>query len=303
MQRILLVYNPRSSQYVHVKEDIFPNLSKLKGYQVGKFLVKKASLEENIAALAKIIKNGDLIISAGGDATSAVAANAVLKSNKNATYAALPYGNFNDLARTLGTTTFNDIIENYQNPADFYPLAVYVDGKFWRYAFCYATIGMTAEAITIFDHPEIRAKMREGHKSSWRSYCQLISWYMKNRHKRLFLSKFTLNGVEQPPKTSDYVAMNGASMARVMKGGEDYMSPTTFKHETGRTVKFWCLFKIMWRSITSRVPGSDTTGDLLEFLEPSTVMIQAEGEGATFNHAHKIEIKKGQKCLKIVKKH
>ena len=103
------------------------------------------------------------------------------------------------------------------------------------------------------------------------------------------------------PKTSDYAAVNGRSMARVMKGGEDYLNPKTFRSETDRLTSFWRLFKLMVKSILVRIPGDETAGDTLEFLKPSTVELQAEGESKIFNNINKIEIRKAKKCLKVVK--
>ncbi len=78
MQRLIIVYNPHSSQYIHVKEELFPHLTEIKKCMVGKFAIKKAPFEENLKALKNFLKNGDIVIAAGGDATAAVSANAIL---------------------------------------------------------------------------------------------------------------------------------------------------------------------------------------------------------------------------------
>ena len=127
-----------------------------------------------------------------------------------------------------------------------------------------------------------------------------MGWYFKNRHKKVFLPKFKLNSELQHPKTSDYAAINGRSMARVMKGGEDFKDSKIFRSETDRLTNFWRLVKLMTKSIFHRIPGSDTTGDILEFLESATVELQAEGENRVFKDIRTIEIKKGKKCLKTI---
>jgi hypothetical protein len=128
----------------------------------------------------------------------------------------------------------------------------------------------------------------------------LASWYFKNRHKKQFLPDFKLNDKLQPKKTSDYAAINGKSMARVMKGGEDYKDPKIFRSETDRLTNFWRLLKLMLKSIFHRIPGSETKGDQIEFLEPATVELQAEGEYQVFQNIKTIEIRKSKKCLKII---
>ena len=321
MQRLIIVYNPNSSQYVHVSKDVLDRLTDLNGYTIGKFVIEKTSFEKNVARLIKVLKDGDLVIAAGGDATAAVSANAILNSKKDATLAVLPYGNFNDLARTLHTKTLDDVLsvqeelqetdskhdraQNHSknlNSQCLYPLEILVDGKHWRYATCYVTIGMTAESVELFDNPKIRKQMQKGHKSSWRSYIQLARWYFKNRHKKIFLPEFKLNGKLQSSKISDYAAVNGRSMCRVMKGRDEYKKPCVFRREIEQTTSFPKLFMLMARSILYRVPGIPTKGDTLEFQNPATVELQAEGEYKVFENIKKIEIKKGQVCLKVIEK-
>lgn len=299
MQRLLVIYNPTSSQYVHVKGDILARLPKLKSFIIGKFAIKKTNFEQNVKELTKILKNGDLVLAAGGDATAAIAANAIMNSGKTVNFAVLPYGNFNDLARTAGTKTFDDVFA--AKPQKFYPLSVYVNGKFWRYATCYVTIGMTAASVKLFDEPKVRAHLREGHKSSWRSYIELAKWYFKNRHKQKFLpNDFTVNGLPQIKNASDYAAVNGRSMSRVMRGGEDYKDPRIFRSEVDRLTSFPRLFALMAKSIISHVPGSPTKKDLLAFKTPAAVELQAEGESAAFQNVTTIEVRKDQKCLNLL---
>ncbi len=359
MQRLILVYNPRSSRYVDVEKEVISRLRHLGGYTIGKYEVKPTNLDDNITQLSKLLKNGDFVLSAGGDATGIIASNGILKSGKDATLAVLPYGNFNDLARTLGTMKFDDVFgEDKSSSANdqdsfieggpdydkakgssasdgrfevvrdngseiaseprndgrersgprtahpgtrrLYPLEIHVDGKFYRYATCYVTIGMTAEACELFDEPKFRKEMQKGHKSSWRSYIALVKWYFKNRHKREFIPEFKLNGKLQHRKTSDYAAVSGRSMCRVMKGGDDYLDPKKFRSMTDRLTNFWRLFKLMVAAILVRTPGTETTGDILEFTKPATVELQAEGEYQVFKNIKTIEIKKGTKCLKVI---
>ena len=298
MQRILIIYNPRSSRYADVCTEVLNKTTDLKGYLVGKYEVAPTNLDDNIAKLFKLLKDGDLVISAGGDATGIIASNAILKSNKDVTLAVLPYGNFNDLARTLGTKNLMDI--NFEQSSKLYPLEIYIDGKFFRYATCYVTIGMTAEAVQLYDSPKMRAKLKSKFGRKVSSYTDLSKWYFKNRHKHVFIPEFKLNGILQPAKTTDYAAVNGRSMARVMKGGEDFRGPTYFRHETDRLASFYRLMKLMLRSIFSRIPGSPTDSDTLEFTEPATVTLQAEGESTQFKNIKKIEIRKSPKCLKVI---
>ena len=183
---------------------------------------------------------------------------------------------------------------------DFYPLEILVNDKHFRYATCYVTIGMTAEAVKIYDQPRMRRILKKQTGRTIGSYTNLAKWYFKNRKKKRFMPEFKLNGVLQDSKTSDYAAMNGRFMARVMKGGEDYKNPRIFRSETDRLASVFRLFRLMCKSIFVRVPGSETSGDKLEFVDSGTMTIQAEGENKVFDDIEKIEIKKGEKCLKVL---
>ena len=332
MSRLLLIYNPNSSNYRRVKKDVLDRKAEIfKDYELAEYTIKKIGFENNVKNLKAEIKDGDLCFALGGDATAAITANAILESSKDATLAVLPYGNFNDLARTLGTMKLSDFVagngllrafrsaaarELAREPhgdgserrgpqgaiSALYPLEIYVDGQFWRYATCYVTIGMTAAAVELFDEPKFRKYMQKGHKSSWRSYVALAKWYFKNRHKKIFLPEFTINGKPTVKKASDYAALSGKSMCRVMKGRYDWQKPAVFRSKALKTISFPRLFMLMARSILIRTPGDDTKGDKLEFKNPATVELQAEGEYQIFENVKTIEVKKGTKCLKVIKK-
>ena len=300
MQRLIVVYNPRSSRYADVKREVLERVKELNGYMVGKYEVAATNLDDNILKLGEFLRDGDMVLSTGGDATGVICVNAIMNSGKDATLAVLPYGNFNDLARTLQTRTFDDVFLSKTSVREFYPLEISVNGKFFRYASCYVTIGMTAEAVQIYDSPKMRAKLKKRFGRQVSSYTQLAKWYFKNRKNHIFIPEFRLNGVLQSKKISDYAAVNGRSMARVMKGGEDYRDAKYFRSEVDKLTNFYRLVKLMTKSILSRVPGTATEGDLLEFTNPADVMLQAEGDSVKFEGISKIEIKKGGKCLKVV---
>ena len=300
MKRLFIVYNSRSSRYADVKAGVLDRAKDLKGYMVGKYEVEKIGVDNNATKFAKLLEDGDTVLAAGGDATAVIAVNAIMQSNKDVELVVLPYGNFNDLARTLGTKSFEDVFGERASHQKLYPLEIVVDGKLWRYATCYVTMGMTAEAVKIYDQPKMRKILKSGWGRSFGSYTNLAGWYFKHRHKKVFLPEFKLNGDLQPKGTSDYAAVNGKSMARVMRGGGDYRKTKVFRSETDRLTSFWRLFRLMFKSMFFRIPGSETEGDVLEFVEPATVELQAEGEYRVFEKIKKIEIKKAKRCLRVV---
>ena len=114
------------------------------------------------------------------------------------------------------------------------------------------------------------------------------------------MPKLILNGKEMSDIVSDYVAMNGRYMARVMKGDGEYKKPKSFRSGVFELGGFWRLFAFMCRSILTQVPGAETKGDELKFVEPANVSVQAEGEKIELKNVHRIEIRKSQKYLKAI---
>ena len=87
-----------------------------------------------------------------------------------------------------------------------------------------------------------------------------------------------------------------------MKGGDDYLKPKVFRSENCRLINFWRLSKLMMISMFKRTPGTETKEDLLEFLAPATVELQAEGEYKTFQNVKTILVKKPGQYIKVIHK-
>lgn len=106
--------------------------------------------------------------------------------------------------------------------------------------------------------------------------------------------------IKLPAGTTDYMAVNSPRVARVMRGVKCAGKPQEFRSVTARLGGFWRLAWFMLRSVLVRIPGKKTAGDVIEFAQPSTVMIHAEGEYQEMKDVKKIEVKKSKKALKVV---
>ncbi len=300
--RLIVVYNPRSSRAKVVRQEVLDPALKLKGWTVGKFEVTRAKVEENVAKLATILKDGDLLVAAGGDGTATVAANAVLRSDKKVVFAVLPYGNFNDMARMLGSKSITEVVARFERGLvrEIYPLEAVVDGKHWRYAPCYVTLGLFAESTSVFEQDKVRQKLRARKRGLFFSVWNLAKWYFGNR-KRDFLPEGRLNGRLLKTGTTDYLAVNSKSMARVMRGGKWYEDFQVFQSGTASLKSFWRLGWFMLLSIVRRVPGAETRGDVLTFERPNEIEIHAEGEYQRLKNVERIEVRKAEKSLTVIK--
>lgn len=308
-RRVILVYNPRSSKAIFVKESIMGPLREIPGIMLGKYEVKPTDVDDNAKELARILIDGDIVIAAGGDGTATIGLNGCMLSDKAVRFTSVPFGNFNDTARTL----------KHASGKELYPLEAKIDGKHYRYAACYFTIGMFAESTEIFDAEKTRKKLRKGNKGVWFSIRTLAKWYFRNKRK-IFIPAFKYsstnkiydkNGVfqvrvkilgeDETKGISDYLAVNGVSVAKMMKGGKTfYTHKSDFLSTTGKLNKFRKLVPFMIKSILFRIPASITTEDVITFPDYGKVEIQAEGEYKMLEHVGKIIISKSEKSIKIL---
>ena len=305
MKRLFIVYNPRSSHFKQVKRDIIDRLKELKGVMIGKFEVEPTNVDENAARLAKVLNDGDLVIAAGGDGTATIAMNGVMLSDaKDVKFSVIGYGNFNDVARTFGGMKLDDILHGEVRPV--YPMECKINGEHWRYGMCYFTIGMFAEACACFDAPKTRKTLRKGGRKTIYSLMTLVGWWLKNHRRQFLPESFQLGDSSEDfaeiKKMSDYMAVNGRSVAKIMKGSDWYLNKKTFLSMTGRMTKFHKLVPMMMRSLFKRIPGAESDYDCLVFPEPTEIMIQAEGEYKKIADVRTVEIAKTGKSLLVVTK-
>lgn len=301
MKKLLVIYNADSAHHAAVEAEVLAPLRKLSGWLVGRYLVKPTNYQDNVATLSRMLDDGDLVIVAGGDGTASIAINSILQSGKDVTIGVLGFGNFNDIATTFGAKTAVEIVEGFNQGSiyNIYPLEIQVDDKIWRYAPCYATIGLLAQATTVMETPQVRQKLKSGRKGTLFSLFAAVKWYL-GYHRRNYLPKGKLNGELIPPKTTDYLAVNGPHLARIMKGGNWHRDQQKFGSATARLGSFWRMVKFGLKSINSGIALQETTSDLLEFDQPSDVEIHAEGEFARLSDVQKIVVHKSAQPLKVV---
>lgn len=302
MQRIIIVYNPRSSKHARIEQEVLAPARELRGYSLGKFEVKKVPLDENAERLSKVLLDGDLVVAAGGDGTGSVALNGAELSGRDVALAVLGYGNFNDFARTLGQRKFSEIIADFESGEklrEFYPLRALVNGKHYRYAACYFTVGMFAESTEIFEGKTMRGKLKTGKKGLVYSVRQLAGWYFRNKKRAFLPGSFTLNGAEQK-KASDLLFINGKTVAKMMRGGKFWQNPREILVSSKRLTSFFKLVFFMARSVLCRVPGEIMTGEVrVEFPEETGVEIQGEGEYRKVK-LKSLTVKKAERAVKVL---
>lgn len=304
MKKILLVYNPQASNAAVVEDEVLTQTRALRGYLVGKYKVQKTDFKANVAEIVPMIGDGDLVVAVGGDGTANLALNAMAQSGMNAVFAVLGYGNFNDMAGMLGMARLDEVVERYEKGEvlKVHPLEVKVNGEVWRYALCYISAGLLAEATTLMENAKTRKKLTtKSGRVTWLAWWWAVKWYLKN-HRRRFLMQGKLNGWEFGSEMTDYLAVNGPTLARVIRGGNYWRDEKRFGSAIKGLGKFWKMVGFGLRSINRR-KGLDLTvseGDRVEFGEGAAIGLQVEGEYEKMDDVRTIEVKKTIKALKIV---
>lgn len=301
MRKLILVYNPSSAHYTKVEEEVLAPARQLRGWMVGKYAIRPTDFDDNVRNMLRLFEDGDLVVAAGGDGTASMAINAIIKSGKKVTFAALGYGNFNDIAKMLGQKELLQIMRNFEQEQvkTIFPLEVRVNGEVWRYATSYFTAGMFARSTEIFDKPKVRQKLRKREKGLTFSVWQLTKWYFgTGRKSRLPAGLY--NGVAWSAKTTDYIALNGLTMAHLMRGGEWYLDEHNYLSSLQRLGSLPRLLKFMLTSMREQLPSEVREKDVLTFVEPSEVELHAEGEYEQKQDVREIMVSKSGVKLRVV---
>ena len=238
--RVILVCNCKSTGHKRVEKEVVKPLREFilqqKGMTFLRFDVESPTLEENAERLSKLIMDGDVVLTAGGDGTAGIGVNGIMQSGKAAKFYVIPYGNFNDIIQELRGNSGKQV----------YPIEALIDGKHFRYALAYFTVGMMAESTKIFDDEKIRRKLRKSKFNLIFSLKTLLMWFFVNRKK----DYITIDG----QKYSDILVVNGKNVARLMKGGEYYLGET-FLYTEQRLNNFFAMVFFMLQAMFSGIPG------------------------------------------------
>lgn len=297
MKRLVIVYNRNSSKSKHVEAEV---LSKLPSDHTEFVVDNTKNVDGNAADLAKFVLPGDRIIAAGGDGTATICVNAILNSGiEDISFGIIPFGNFNDMARTFGFMNVSDMIKPDVATVSAYPLELLVDGEHFRYGMCYFTLGMFAESTKIFDQDKIRKQLRRRRCTRPRAFVFLANWYVKHRHDAFLPKMFKLNGCAIKNAT-DYVAVNSATMASMMRNRKRSFTKQTFVSKTGNLGRWRGLIGIMVPSVIWQIPGHSTKRDLLEFESQVDLEVQAEGEYFTLQQVSTLEVRKPTRTVNII---
>lgn len=298
MKRVVIVYNPRSTQAGRIEREIIEPARKMKGYVVGKYAVQEKDVTTNAKNLAKILLDDDIVVATGGDGTATMVVNGVMRAKKQVSVAVLPYGNFNDTAEVFGVKNLKQAVSG--KVTEVCLLEVSVNKKHWRYVVNYVTVGLLAESVKVFENKKMRQRLQKKEKNLVYSLWNLFLWWLENRDRR-FLPEFKLNGRKVAKGTTDYLAVNGKRVAKIMKTKDSYKKEGSFRGGVVNLSGFWKMTMFMIKSMNGKMAVTETDQDKIEFYKPARVCIQAEGEYEQMEGVEEIEVKKAKQKIMMVK--
>jgi hypothetical protein len=301
VERIVLVHNPTSTRADDIARCVVAPLQN-EHIPYTDYPTKYADSEHNIDDMRSIFQDGDTLLCAGGDGTVMQVANAVLRNNHlNTRVGYLAYGNFNDLAgRTRNPL---ELLNPAAQIAERYPLTITVDGRYWRDAPGYMTIGFTAVAASRFAHPEVREHMKRA--PEWAKLAASIGrlgiTYFHDR--RTFLPPFSTN--ESPivhHAVTDIIALNNRHAGRIIRSETDYGTAATFGYHTADVSTIAKNIPFGLRALSGHAPLAPLSHLAIDFQTPASLPIQTEGEFAELTDVTRICIYKDPaKVLRVLR--
>jgi diacylglycerol kinase family enzyme len=156
---LVVVYSPASSRASEYDKRIAHELyqvAEAHGAELIGISLEKTPYFEAVAMVRDSLRDGDVVIGAGGDGVNQVTLQGALESGRDVVAGFLPLGNANDFA-----TALNGRVKNLEkilssSTIDFHPLEILVNDKKKFYVAAYATLGITTIAVESLNSKEIR---------------------------------------------------------------------------------------------------------------------------------------------------
>lgn len=276
-EQLIIIQNPNSTRADKIDQKVFVPLD-AQGIPYEIYHTESADTEQNIADMQEQIPRDATVIIAAGDGTAMQAVNASLRGQKDWTLGFVPLGNFNDNAHSHARRhdSVLDLLGAPEIATN--PLAIEVDGEYWRHAPAYMTIGWTALAASQFGDSESRKAMKDAPAALKlvKSLGQLAGNYFHNR--RTLLPPFEANGAYQA-STTDVLAINSPYVGGIVRSQDSYFDKSYFGSRTDINVgRILPNIPFGLRAIAGHTPSDRVDSLHLTFEEVSHVPVQTEGE-------------------------
>ena len=310
--KLVIVQNPHSSAARRVSHDVF---SRLDGEHIDYDTVEsQASADDMADELSSHIEECDRIIVAGGDGTYNLAINALRHTGKNDLQLGfMPFGNRCDGA-VVGGSRKNDVLamaSHAWEPSQYWPLHAKITTEEEKeevtdtIALSYVTVGgPLARGASYFNDLATRDRIR-GTKRGLRLLMSALcaADYIK-RNFGSFESMppgALLNGVPIPDGVSDIIALNGQTMATVLRNPDQSYRGGTFRqaelHNKSIAGVAVLAVAILRPNGLPALPVSRTE---LSFQQPGEVAAQFDGKTRDFHGVRSLVIDKKASPLRVL---
>lgn len=166
VKRLVVIYSPNSSRAKDFRR-LHSNLLEIikhRGWQIKLIELVDVPYRQAVKTITRQLKDGDLVLAAGGDGISQVAFNAVFTSQAEVFLAVAPLGNNNDIGRAFNGR-HRSIFNILDQPAiDYFPMLVATDKREAFAIASYITFGATTIVVDYLNSDKGR-KLRRCLKS------------------------------------------------------------------------------------------------------------------------------------------
>jgi len=283
-----------------VRSSVFDRLDE-QGIPYVTHATKYPDTEANIADMQETFRDGDTILSVGGDGTSMQVVNGVLRNkHTETTVGILGYGNFRDLGKEQDPLT---LLDSSAEVTALQPLTIEVNDKYLRDAPGYMSLGFTALIASRFNAKSSREHLKS--LPEWAKFITSIGQvgldYFALRNQKI-PAFHTDTSPEIERSATDLFALNSPVVGRIIRSATDYGRESYFGFRTNNVSSILPNIPFGMQALAGRTPAQAVEQLTVHFEEPSSVPFQTEGEFAQLSGVDKLFVYKDPaKTLRILR--
>ena len=162
VNRLVIVRSPKSTrarQYTKVRADL-QRQANIKGWTISEIEITDLPYYQAVKKIATNIRDGDLVLAAGGDGIAQTTFQAIYTSKSGSIFTTVPLGNANDVSRAINGRYRSAELILRQPVTDFYPLNVVINGSITISLISYVTFGATTVLVDYLNRDNMRHRRR-----------------------------------------------------------------------------------------------------------------------------------------------
>ena len=261
---------------------------------------------EAVEEVKRKLRDGDVVVGAGGDGTNQVTLQGAFQSEKNVQIGFLPLGNANDFAGALNGRATNPE-EIFASPTiEFHPLVLSVNGVEKFFVAAYATFGATMVAVKWLNSEKARAE-RERHPNL-PPIAALDADSIKGMSRDINALNFPAFSRDGQIYHADSVGFFITAAAHGLlrpTGADNFLTRDDFFFHSanvrdqllGKTIFGKSLRAGGWA--TFGLPGGISDAEELRFLQPTDLICQIGGDNVPLQNVQQISATRSTRAIKI----